>query len=86
MQLWLSIRDHGIGIPKDDQKHLFERFHRGSNVTNIQGTGLGLHIVGKYTELLKGTIQCKSELEKGTEFILQFDLAPEKDFISELID
>lgn len=73
-QLVLMIKDHGIGISKEDQKHLFERFHRGSNVTNIQGTGLGLHIVAKYTELLNGKIKCTSELEKGTEFILKFNL------------
>lgn len=76
--LKLSVKDQGIGIPMEDQRHLFERFHRGSNVTNIQGTGLGLHIVGKYTELLKGKIQCKSELENGTEFNLQFHLINDK--------
>lgn len=81
-RLLLSIRDQGIGIPKEDQKHLFERFHRGSNVTNIQGTGLGLHIVAKYTELLKGKIKCKSELEKGTEFVLQFELPHEEQLYS----
>jgi PAS domain S-box-containing protein len=68
----LSVKDKGIGIPKEDLKHLFDRFHRGANVTNIQGTGLGLHIVAKYTELMNGKIECKSELEKGTEFILIF--------------
>ena len=73
-QVILSIKDHGIGISAEDQRHLFERFHRGSNVTNIQGTGLGLHIVAKYTDLLNGKIKCKSVLEKGTEFIIKFDL------------
>lgn len=68
----LSVRDQGIGISPDDQKHLMERFFRGTNVTNIQGTGLGLHIVAKYTELLNGTIECESQLEKGTLFILKF--------------
>jgi PAS domain S-box-containing protein len=76
-KLILSIKDHGIGIPREDQSRLFERFHRGSNVMNIQGTGLGLHIVGKYTELMNGKIKCKTELEKGTEFILEFQL-PQK--------
>ncbi len=68
----LTIQDSGIGISDDDQKHLFERFFRGANVTNIQGTGLGLHIVGKYVELLNGDIDFKSELEKGTIFIISF--------------
>jgi len=72
-QLTLSIKDHGIGISKEDQKHLMERFFRGSNAGNIQGTGLGLHLVSKYAELMNGTVKCKSELGKGTEFIIQID-------------
>ena len=69
----LSVRDHGIGISKQDQAHLMERFFRGANATNIQGTGLGLHIVAKYAELMNGTVECKSELEEGTQFIINFD-------------
>ena len=68
----VTIKDSGIGISEDDQEHLFERFFRGTNATNIQGTGLGLHIVGKYIELMNGQIDFKSELEKGTEFIVNF--------------
>lgn len=64
----LSVIDEGIGIPLEDQKHLFERFFRAKNATNIQGTGLGLNIVKKYVEMLHGTISFKSELNKGTEF------------------
>lgn len=73
-KLLLSVKDKGIGIPKDDLANLYDRFHRGSNVTYIQGTGLGLHIVAKYAELIGGKIECKSELEKGTEFIVTFKL------------
>ncbi|MBP6022043.1 MAG: PAS domain S-box protein [Ferruginibacter sp.] len=68
----IVVKDSGIGISKDDQQHLFERFFRGTNATNIQGTGLGLHIVSKYIELMDGQISFKSELEKGTEFIITF--------------
>ncbi|MBX9781742.1 MAG: PAS domain S-box protein [Chitinophagaceae bacterium] len=71
-QFTLSVKDEGIGISKEDQQHLMERFFRGANAENVQGTGLGLHIVSKYAELLNGTVQCKSELEKGTEFVLTF--------------
>jgi signal transduction histidine kinase len=71
-QISISIRDYGIGISEDDKKHLFERFFRGKNVTNIQGTGLGLHIVSKYIELMNGQIEAQSELEKGTKFIITF--------------
>ena len=68
----LTIRDNGMGIPEKDKEHLFERFFRGANATNIQGTGLGLHIVGKYIELMNGQIEYTSELEKGTEFNISF--------------
>jgi len=73
-QLVLAVRDHGMGISDEDKQHLFGRFFRGSNVTNIQGTGLGLHIVAKYAELMNGTIVCNSALNNGTEFIITFDL------------
>jgi PAS domain S-box-containing protein len=76
-QVILIVKDHGIGIAKEDQKHLMERFFRGANAGNIQGTGLGLHIVSKYAELMNGTVQCNSELEKGTEFIITFTAKPE---------
>jgi PAS domain S-box-containing protein len=72
-QLYFSVKDFGMGISIDDQKHLMERFFRGVNASNIQGTGLGLHIVAKYTELMDGKVECKSEIEKGTEFVIVFD-------------
>ena len=71
--LVLSVKDMGMGISKDDQKHLMERFFRGANAGNIQGTGLGLHIVAKYAELMNGSVECNSELEKGTEFKITFN-------------
>ncbi|SDD45208.1 PAS domain-containing sensor histidine kinase [Niabella drilacis] len=71
----LSVKDNGIGISREDQKHLMERFFRAANAGNIQGTGLGLHIISKYTELMDGHIECVSELEQGTEFIITFGSA-----------
>jgi PAS domain S-box-containing protein len=71
-QLLLSVKDQGIGISEENQAHLFERFYRGSNVSNIQGTGLGLHIVAKYAELMNGKISCESEIEKGTTMTVIF--------------
>lgn len=68
----ISVKDSGIGISDEDKEHLFERFYRGNNVSNIQGTGLGLHIVAKYTELMGGDITCNSELNKGTQFVIHF--------------
>jgi len=63
-----AVRDEGIGIPHEDQKFLFDRFFRASNAVNIQGTGLGLNIVKRYVDLLKGTITFSSEYEKGSTF------------------
>ena len=71
-QILISVRDHGIGISEEDQKHLFERFFRGKNATNIQGTGLGLHIVSKYAELMGGSISVESALDEGTRFTVKF--------------
>jgi PAS domain S-box-containing protein len=67
-KLHFTVRDSGIGIPEQDLEHLFSSFYRGKNVTNIQGTGLGLHIVKRYLELLGGTIEVDSEIDRGTLF------------------
>jgi len=66
----ISISDNGIGIPDEDQKHLFDRFFRASNVINIEGTGLGLNIVKKYVEILDGEISFQSKLYEGTTFMV----------------
>lgn len=71
-KLCIEIEDQGMGISKEDQKHLFQRFFRGHNAANIQGTGLGLNIVAKYVEILNGIIEVESALEKGTKFKLTF--------------
>ena len=68
----ICIADQGMGIPAEDQKHLFERFFRAKNATNIQGTGLGLNIVKKYMEMLGGDIKFKSTLNVGSEFFVTF--------------
>lgn len=67
----IIVKDSGIGIPIEDQKYLFTRFFRAGNVTNIQGTGLGLNIVRRYVELLEGEITFQSEHEVGTTFIIK---------------
>ena len=71
--LYISIQDNGIGISDEDQKHLTDRFFRGTNAINIQGTGLGLHIVKKYLELMNGDISITSKLNHGTEVTLAFN-------------
>ncbi|RDB02539.1 sensor histidine kinase [Runella aurantiaca] len=64
--LTLIVQDSGIGISEEDQKHLFERFFRAKNAANISGTGLGLHIVNQYVNLLGGHITLASVLNQGT--------------------
>lgn len=66
----VAIRDEGIGIPKEDQRHLFDRFYRASNAGNVQGTGLGLNIVRRYVDLIQGEISFESEYEKGSTFYI----------------
>lgn len=70
-EILISVKDNGIGIPEEDQKHLFDRFFRASNATNIEGTGLGLNIVKKYIEMLHGDIKFISKVYEGTEFIVR---------------
>ena len=62
----ITVQDEGIGISSSDQEHLFSSFFRGKNALNIQGTGLGLHIVKRYVDLLGGEVELRSELGKGT--------------------
>ncbi|MCY7355955.1 MAG: PAS domain S-box protein [Rudanella sp.] len=69
-QLILTVTDQGVGISPDDQEHLFERFFRAKNVTNKPGTGLGLHIVARYVDLMGGTVALQSELNQGTTVTL----------------
>lgn len=64
--LSISVKDKGIGISEEDQKHLFERFFRGKNANHIQGTGLGLHIVSKYLQMMEGTLTIESKINEGT--------------------
>ncbi|HEX8059603.1 MAG TPA: ATP-binding protein [Cyclobacteriaceae bacterium] len=67
-RLLLRVEDKGIGIPQDEQKNIFGRFFRARNATNIEGTGLGLHITQKYVGLLGGQISFESKLDEGTIF------------------
>ncbi len=67
---FISITDQGIGIPTEDQAHLFDRFFRARNVENVKGTGLGLNIVNHYVQLLEGDIEFSSELGNGSTFTI----------------
>ena len=64
----IMVADKGIGIPEEEQSHLFSSFYRARNAQNIQGTGLGLHIVRRYLDLLGGSIRFESKINSGTRF------------------
>ena len=72
--LHIAIIDQGIGIPEEEQQHLFTRFFRAHNVENIQGTGLGLNIVKRYVDLMNGSIRFESRLGEGSSFFVTLPL------------
>jgi PAS domain S-box-containing protein len=66
----LSVTDQGIGISKKEKESIFDPFHRGKNVGNIQGTGLGLSVLQTAIDLHKGKIKVESKLNNGSTFIV----------------
>lgn len=72
-QLEIAVTDHGIGMSKDDQKRIFERFYRvdKARARHSGGTGLGLAIVKEYSEILGGTIDVESHPKLGSTFTLK---------------
>jgi signal transduction histidine kinase len=70
----ISVQDYGIGIPKNDQKQMFQPFYRAKNVVEFSGSGLGLAIAKNYVELNDGTINFESEENKGSRFAITFKL------------
>ncbi|MFU0823995.1 PAS domain-containing sensor histidine kinase [Clostridium sp.] len=72
----VKVKDEGIGIPKEKLQNIFDRFVQVSNSlsNNSQGTGLGLSLVKKFVELMKGDINVKSKLGEGTEFTVIFNI------------
>lgn len=73
-QAIFQIQDSGIGISTEDQEKLFEPFYRATNVGDVSGTGLGLTIVKKCTEVHKGTVKVHSEIGGGTTFTVMLPL------------
>ncbi len=69
-KLRVEIEDKGIGIPLEDQDSIFNSFYRATNVSNIQGTGVGLSIVKEFVVLHKGEIKFLSQPEEGSTFFV----------------
>lgn len=77
LELILTIRDRGIGIPPEDLPLLFNSFYRASNSQGYQGSGLGLAIAKEYVEFHQGTVSVVSELEVGTTFTVNLPIVNE---------
>jgi hypothetical protein len=69
--IYFSVKDNGIGIPKNEQNLIFNRFFRAKNAMYFPGTGIGLNIVKGYINNLNGNISFKSIENKGTIFKVQ---------------
>ncbi|MBO0750745.1 MAG: HAMP domain-containing histidine kinase, partial [Bradyrhizobiaceae bacterium] len=74
--LVVAVEDHGIGIPPADVGRLFERYFRGSNVSGIVGTGVGLNLVKMVVDLHGGSVAVDSEEGKGSRFTVRLPLEP----------
>ncbi|WP_245590625.1 hybrid sensor histidine kinase/response regulator [Adhaeribacter aquaticus] len=70
-QIKVKVKDEGIGIPETDQAHLFTLFFRAQNASNCEGTGLGLHIVKRYVDIMNGSLSFQSKLDQGTTFTIE---------------
>jgi signal transduction histidine kinase len=66
----IIVKDFGIGIPYEDQDRITERFFRSKNVTNIQGTGVGLSLVKNFIEIQEGEFSFTSVPDVGSEFVV----------------
>ena len=74
-EVFITISDNGIGIPKNEQERIFERFYRIEKSRSVEGNGLGLSLAKAYIEYQKGRIEVKSENGKGSAFVIVLPLA-----------
>jgi signal transduction histidine kinase len=72
----VAIADHGIGIPTADLDRLFQRYHRGSNVSGIVGTGVGLYLVKMVVDMHGGAVTVESKEGDGARFTIRLPLKP----------
>jgi signal transduction histidine kinase len=73
------VEDTGIGIPREELAHIFQKFYRVDNsaTREIGGTGLGLYLVKQRVEAMNGRIWVESEVGKGSKFFVSFPRIPE---------
>jgi signal transduction histidine kinase len=77
-RIWTHVRDHGVGIPMDEQERVFERFYRtqGARGSRERGSGLGLAIVKHIVQQLGGEIHVTSEPGRGSDFFFALRMPP----------
>jgi two-component system OmpR family sensor kinase len=73
-EIVVGIADHGIGIPRTDLDRLFERYHRGSNVSGIVGTGVGLYLVKMTVDMHGGRVEVESKEGAGSCFTVRLPI------------
>jgi two-component system, OmpR family, sensor kinase len=75
-EIVVAVADRGIGIPANDLERLFERYHRGSNVSGIVGTGVGLYLVKMVADLHRGRVEVTSAEGAGSRFTVHLPVKP----------
>jgi signal transduction histidine kinase/ligand-binding sensor domain-containing protein/DNA-binding response OmpR family regulator len=80
--LSLKIKDNGIGISEEDKKHIFDRFYQADTHSLSDGTGIGLSLTKEVVELMNGSICVESNLQKGTEFIVEIPITNKAEILS----
>ncbi len=75
-QIEVTVEDQGLGIPEADRERLFERYYRGSNVSGIVGTGIGLYLVKTVVDLHGGTVAVESKEGEGSRFLVRLPPLP----------
>lgn len=76
VRLIFSVSDNGIGMSEEFQQNMYNSFERATNtrINKVQGSGLGLAIVKQMTELMGGTVECRSIVGEGTTFTVRIDV------------
>ncbi|MDO4535637.1 MAG: HAMP domain-containing sensor histidine kinase [Clostridium perfringens] len=89
-ELKVSVKDNGIGIDKESLNMIFDRFYQGNNHKKLlkksKGSGVGLFLVKSLVKIQNGTIYCKSEQEKGSEFVFTLPITECEDEVESLKD
>ncbi len=78
-EVFIEVKDTGVGIDEKDIKHIFERYYQGSNSENITGTGIGLSFADRLAKMMGGSISVESKRNEGSTFTLQIPLEFSKD-------